>query len=113
MARRRSAKERFLAKVSKNGCWLWEGAKSEAGYGRFKFDGVNCYAHRVSYLLFVGDIGPELEVMHLCDHTACVNPKHLRLGTSQENSNYKYSEKFYGPGKPLRVCRRLPGLEDT
>jgi hypothetical protein len=102
-----TVRQRFLTKVEKNGCWHWLGAKTKAGYGRFKLDGVNCYA-RVSYMLFKGDVPEDLEVMHLCDRTSCVNPNHLQLGTAKENSAYKYSEKFYGPGKPLRLHWRLP-----
>lgn len=98
---------------SETGCWYWTGAKDKASeYGRIKFEGVNCYAHRISYFVFVGDIEAGLEIMHLCDNNSCVNPKHLEKGTHQENIDYKYSEKYYGDGKPLtrQVPLRFPEL---
>lgn len=98
---------------SVTGCWRWTGAKDkQSGYGRIKFEGVNCYAHRISYFVFVGDIEPALEIMHLCDQVDCVNPKHLEKGTHRENIEYQRAEKFYGDGKPLtrQIAIRFPEL---
>jgi len=91
---RLTVRQRFLLHVEKNGCWRWTGAKTKAGYGRFKLDGVNCYAHRVAYMLWSGDIESDEDVMHLCDTNNCVRPNHLKKGTVQENNAYKYSEKY-------------------
>jgi hypothetical protein len=41
-------------------------------------------AHRVSFDLFVGDIG-DLDVLHKCDNPECTNPDHLFLGTHADN----------------------------
>lgn len=80
--------ERFFAKVaeSDDGCWLWTGGRSDAGYGSFRpRDGSASNAHRWSYQFFIGAIPDGLVLDHLCRTRACVNPWHLDPVTDKVN----------------------------
>lgn len=82
----RPVEERFWAKVDVTpGCWYWNGATANAGYGSFRFKGRNMGAHRAAYELFIGAIPKGLELDHLCREPACVNPAHLEPVTHLVN----------------------------
>lgn len=79
---------RFWAKVAianENECWNWTASLSSSGYGRFNVNGENRIAARVSWEIHYGEIKNKLHVLHKCDNPSCVNPKHLYLGTHQDN----------------------------
>jgi hypothetical protein len=87
-------KEKFLSKIKKteNDCWEWQGCTDKDGYGRIQMmvkGRREQLAHRVSYILFKGDI-PKYEykgfqIDHLCRNHKCVNPDHLEIVTNKEN----------------------------
>lgn len=92
----RKSKEEFYGSTA---CWEWQGGIAGAGYGVISFS-AKCkkglspkvkqqYAHRISYLLYVGEIEQGKEINHICNNKKCINPAHLEAITHQENCAYR------------------------
>lgn len=85
--------KRFMENVTKvdaeTGCWLWQGARTEKGYGQFTIGSERVRAHRMSYELFRGPLPEDTEVDHVCRNPSCVNPAHLQAVTTRENARRK------------------------
>jgi len=85
---------RFNANYTRdeNGCWLWTGTTTNGKYGhrpygQIRHDGTPIYAHRAAWTLFWGEIPSGSLVLHHCDVSLCVNPRHLFLGSYMDNRN--------------------------
>ena len=66
-------------------CWPWKRSRLDAGYGQAWFMGRKELAHRVAWILTIGVLGSSTCVLHTCDNPPCCNPKHLFIGTQQDN----------------------------
>lgn len=75
-------------------CWIWQRRISVSGYGDFQThdrkqrikdffpnNTRGIAAHKVSHIVFRGDIPKDKVVLHTCNKKHCCNPDHLYLGT--------------------------------
>jgi len=80
---------RFWSKVDvghERDCWRWKSQLASNGYGEFKLRNRTVKAHRIAYFLMHGcSLAPDEIVMHACDVRDCINPLHLRLGSTLDN----------------------------
>lgn len=125
-----TAEQRFFSHVTPTAnwddCWIWNGTICD-GYGRFRIDGKDVFAHRWSYELLRAEIPPSLRIDHLCRNRACVNPWHLEPVSQRENvlrgegvpalnarkthcnsgHEFTYANTYVDPdgGRECRICR--------
>lgn len=66
-------------------CLMWQGSKSEKGYGIVTVSGRRVKAHRLALQLSGVRVQSSDVVRHTCDRPGCINPAHLLVGTHSEN----------------------------
>ena len=78
-------------------CWIWLGSRTGKGYGEISVENQSRLVHRVAHEALVGPIpdgyvvdhschDPKICVGGQCPHRLCVNPDHLTLATTKDNT---------------------------
>lgn len=108
-------------------CWIWTACLyKQNGYGAVSYKLKAQPAHRVLYLLVLGDVPTGMELDHLCRNRACCNPAHLEPVTHQVNCKrgnasllpthcirgHEYTEGSYYVTKKQRVCKKCHRLNE-
>ena len=81
-------------------CWIWQletvkpGRRTTGGYGKMGIKGKYWLAHRWYYERSKGPIPEGLQLDHLCEVRACVNPDHLEPVTPLVNTRRSRSMKI-------------------
>ena len=103
MPNRRPLAERLAEKTRRDasGCWIWTGAVNRGNYGVIG-SGIGkqtIIASRAAWLVHRGSIPADMFVLHTCDNPRCVNPRHLFLGTLQDNMDDMKRKNRSGAGE--------------
>ena len=101
-------------------CLLYLGADNGNGYGQFRYNGHNGYAHRYAWEREHGPITDNLTIDHLCRVRCCVNVEHMELVDGVTNylrgvatrtkcgKGHKYTPDnlYFNPDMPnVRYCK--------
>jgi len=82
------ARERILSKClnvdDPDACWEFTGNRACFGHGMLFFRGAAMHASRVMLATYGAPVD-DCMVCHRCGNPPCCNPKHLYLGTQQDN----------------------------
>jgi len=98
----KKAYEKIKYSIDENGCWNVTGGtyRDKSGYHKIIYkdkDGKRKWisAHRLSYIVNVGEIPSDRIICHNCDNNDCINPECLYLGTNKTNTQDMLIRKRY------------------
>lgn len=109
--------KKFFTKAGPDDCWEWRAKSRDAdGYGLIwagNYEQGLVRGHRVAYELATGVRPDQEQVLHSCNNPSCVNPRHLRLGTHDENMRDKVVSGNSMPGEknPNAILTDAEALE--
>lgn len=87
-------------------CLVYIGASNGNGYGQFRYNDRNGYAHRYAWERVNGPIPQGMTIDHLCMNRACVRVEHLEVVSGVENYRRGVSNrKVCQNGHPLEGNR--------
>lgn len=75
--------------VTSSWCWLLDDGYGLAIKGRrptVTFAGQKVLAYRAVFMIFNDCIWPDPLCRHLCGNEACINPEHLSIGDTEDNT---------------------------
>jgi hypothetical protein len=67
-------------------CWYWLFDKPTTYRGVAHYNKRSIPVHRLSYLIFNGELPAGKEIHHVCEIPNCVNPEHLQALTPEDHS---------------------------
>lgn len=94
-------------------CWPWKRALAGNQRPYFTVDGKKQLVYRLVRYLVTGE-DSTLIGRHTCDNPMCCNPKHIVLGTHQENMDDMKGRERHGlPHHVVKAIRRLLASKRT
>jgi hypothetical protein len=117
-----TAEDRFLKKLDigpyppavlglRGPCVIWTASTNRSGYGQFSVNRRMQLAHRVAYLLWVGDIEPGYHVHHRCHEITCCNPFHLEVKEEAEHVSAHNRRRSHSHAEVTEVYEEIRGEE--
>lgn len=82
--------------IEPNGCWTWQGSTRD-GYSTISAGQARKYVRLYRLIVAAKHRAPieRVPVHHACANRACVNPEHLQLVTSRENTAEMLARNAY------------------
>ena len=101
--------KKFWDRVDKQECWIWTGAKTMVGFGKFMTDEGYRSPHRLVYIAYIGPLGKADPVTQTCENKLCVNPEHLVLKVDYVGS---WEDRFWEKVQKTDECWIWTGYLD-